>query len=44
VKDILQRLSRLASDLPEIVEIEINPLWVMAPGKGVLAVDVRVKL
>jgi acetyl coenzyme A synthetase (ADP forming)-like protein len=44
VKEILQRLAQLAFDLPEIVEIEINPLKVLAPGKGVVAVDVRVRL
>ena len=44
VKEMLQRLAQLAFDLPEINEIEINPLRVLAPGEGVVAVDVRVKL
>ena len=44
VKDILQRLAQLAFDLPEIAEIEINPLRVLAPGQGAVAVDVRIKL
>jgi len=39
VKDVLVRL---AHDLPEIAEIEINPLRVLS--KGAVAVDVRVKL
>jgi acetyltransferase len=42
VKDVLLRLSQLAHDFPEISEIEINPLRVLA--KGAVAVDVRVKL
>jgi acyl-CoA synthetase (NDP forming) len=42
VKEVLQRLAQLAADLPEIAEIEINPLRAM--GKGALAVDVRVRL
>jgi len=42
VKDILQRLAQLAYDFPEIAEIEINPLRVLA--KGAVAVDVRVKI
>jgi acetyltransferase len=42
VKEILQRLSFLASDLPEISEIEINPLRVF--NSGAIALDVRVKL
>ncbi|MBU2611187.1 MAG: acetate--CoA ligase family protein [Chloroflexi bacterium] len=42
VKEVLMRLARLAHDLPEIAEIEINPLRVLT--KGVVAVDVRVKM
>ena len=44
VKEIIQRLAQLAFDLPEISEIEINPLHALAPGQGAVAVDVRVKL
>ncbi|MCP4142567.1 MAG: CoA-binding protein [Chloroflexi bacterium] len=40
VIDILCRLSQLAYDLPEIAEIEINPLTVLK--KGAVAVDVRI--
>ena len=40
--DALCKLSQLAHDLPEIAEIEINPLTVLK--KGVVAVDVRVKM
>ena len=42
VVDALRRLSQLAHDLPEIAEIEINPLTVLE--EGVVAVDVRVKM
>jgi acetyltransferase len=44
VKEVIQRLAQLAFDFPEIAEIEINPLRVLAPGEGAVAVDVRVKL
>jgi acetyl coenzyme A synthetase (ADP forming)-like protein len=44
VKEILQRLAQLAADHPQIAEIEINPLLVLAPGQGATALDVRVKL
>ena len=44
VKEILQRLAQLVSDLPQIAEIEINPLRALAPGQGAVALDVRVKL
>jgi len=42
--DTVIRLAQLAEDLPEIAEIEVNPLRVL-PGKGgALALDVRLKL
>lgn len=40
----LASLSRLALDHPEIAEIEINPLRVFPPGRGVCAVDIRARL
>jgi acetate---CoA ligase (ADP-forming) len=43
VLDVLVRLSQLVSDLPEIMELEINPLRALAPGQGAVALDVRVK-
>lgn len=42
VIDVLQRLSQLAMDFPEIGELDINPL-IAHPG-GVLALDARVSL
>ena len=44
VRDVLIRLAQLAHDFPQIAEIEINPLRVLAPGSGAVAVDVRVRL
>jgi acyl-CoA synthetase (NDP forming) len=44
VMDIMVKLSHLAADLPVIQEIEINPVRVLHPGKGAVAVDVRAKL
>jgi len=41
VREVLVRLGQLAEDFPEISEIEINPLRVLADGQGVFAVDVR---
>ena len=43
VIDVLIRLSFLALDLPEISELEINPLRVLPTGQGALALDVRAK-
>lgn len=40
--DTLIRVSHLVTDLPEVVELDINPL--LADGAGVLALDARVRL
>ncbi len=41
VIDYLMRMAQLAEDLPEIKELEINPLYVLPKGKGAFAIDVR---
>lgn len=43
IEEIL-RLAFLASDYPQLAEIEINPLTVLDQGKGAFALDIRVKL
>ena len=40
--DLVHRLSRLADDVPEIVELDLNP--VIALPEGCVAVDARVRL
>jgi hypothetical protein len=42
LRDTLMRVSRLADDLPEITELDLNP--VIARPDGVVAVDARIKL
>jgi len=42
LRDLLLRVSRLADDLPEITDLDLNP--VIARPDGVFAVDARVKL
>jgi acetyl coenzyme A synthetase (ADP forming)-like protein len=42
--EILQRFSQLVEELPELAEIEINPLLVFPEGKDFRAVDARVRL
>lgn len=44
VLDTLVRLAKLAMDLPQIVEIEINPLRVLPQGEGAYTVDVRARM
>jgi acetate---CoA ligase (ADP-forming) len=43
VLDALFRLAQLAADLPELDEIEINPMRVMPSGQGAYALDVRAR-
>jgi acyl-CoA synthetase (NDP forming) len=42
VRDVLARLSHLAADLPQLAELDLNPL--IARPDGVLCVDARVRL
>ena len=44
VREGLLRLSQLATDFPEIMELDINPLRVFAEGKGAVAIDARLTL
>jgi acetyltransferase len=42
VADVLIALSQMLADIPELAELDINPLW--ADHAGVLALDARVRL
>ncbi len=42
--EAIERISQLAVDLPEVVELDVNPLIVRPSGHGVVAVDGRVVL
>lgn len=42
--DLIQRLSALATDFPEIKELDMNPVLVMEQGKGCKVLDVRIGL
>ena len=44
VLNTLFRLAHLASDFPQIAEVEINPLRVLTQSQGVFALDVRVRV
>src|SRR5207248_10106037 len=40
--DLVLRLSRLAEDIPEVIELDLNP--VLALAEGCVAVDARVRV
>jgi len=42
--DILVRLSQLATDFPEIDEMDLNPVFAFEKGKGAVVVDARLKV
>jgi acetate---CoA ligase (ADP-forming) len=44
LRDLLLRVSRLAVDIPEIVELDLNPVLAMSPGNGCRIVDARVRV
>jgi acetyl coenzyme A synthetase (ADP forming)-like protein len=44
IEDILLRVSRLAEEVPEIGEIDLNPIFAFAPGKGCQIPDARIRV
>ncbi|HAM41357.1 MAG TPA: GNAT family N-acetyltransferase [Candidatus Omnitrophica bacterium] len=44
VKEILLRMSWLVESVPEIVEVDLNPLVVLPPGEGCHVVDARIRV
>lgn len=44
VVQLLLRVSRLVGAIPEIVELDLNPVMVLEPGRGVRAVDARIRV
>jgi acetyltransferase len=42
--ETMLRLAQLAADFPQLSEIEINPLRILAMGEGAFAIDVRARL
>ncbi len=44
VVQAVMRLAQLAVDVPDVAELEVNPLRVLPEGRGALALDVRLRL
>jgi acetyltransferase len=42
LEELLQRVSAMVEDLPQIVELDLNPVKVLEQGKGYVVVDARV--
>ena len=44
VENVLLRVSRLLEEVPEIGELDLNPIFLFPPGKGCLIADVRIRV
>src|SRR6185436_19617111 len=44
LRELLLRVSRLAVEVSEIAELDLNPVMAMSPGKGCRIVDARVSV
>ena len=44
IQEALARVARLALDLPEVSELDVNPLFAYRSGEGYVAVDVKMTL
>ena len=44
IEEVLLRLSRMAEEIPEIAEMDLNPLIALGPGQGCSAVDARIRV
>ena len=44
IEEVILRVSTLADAVPEIEEMDLNPVMVLAPGEGAKAVDARIRI
>lgn len=44
LRDTLLRVSAMITAIPEIIDMDLNPVKVLEPGQGVRAVDARIKV
>jgi acyl-CoA synthetase (NDP forming) len=42
IEEVLLRVSRLVEEIPEIDELDMNPIFALAPGQGCRIVDARI--
>lgn len=44
LRELLGRVSQLVEDVPEIAELDLNPVLVREAGRGAIALDARIRL
>ncbi|MBI3808356.1 MAG: acetate--CoA ligase family protein [Nitrospirae bacterium] len=44
IEEVLLRLSRLVEEIPEISELDLNPIFALPPGQGCKIVDARIRV
>jgi hypothetical protein len=41
---VLLRVSRMVEDVPQIRELDLNPIFGLPPGEGCVVADVRIRV
>ncbi len=44
IEEVLLRISRLVEEIPEISEMDLNPIFALPPGEGCRIVDARIRI
>ncbi|HYV39892.1 MAG TPA: acetate--CoA ligase family protein, partial [Gemmataceae bacterium] len=44
LEQVLLRVSRLVEEIPEITEVDLNPIFALSPGQGCRIVDARIRV
>jgi acetyl coenzyme A synthetase (ADP forming)-like protein len=44
IEEVLLRVSRMVEDVPEIRELDLNPIFALPPGEGCSVVDARIRV
>lgn len=44
IRELLLRVARLAEDVPEVAELDLNPVMALPPGNGCRIVDARIRV
>ena len=44
IEEVLLRVSRMVEDIPEIRELDLNPIFGLPPGEGCSVVDARIRV